>query len=130
MIVHSRMLRSIHSHSWRTARVWSGERGAIDISADYQYTSEYFTFPYSLDRTAPQNAFNSQAKARGLVNARIAWTEIPVAGHDLEIALWARNLLDEEYIANFIDFGPGFAGLTNGYFGDPRTYGVTLKATF
>jgi len=112
------------------ARVWSGSLGAVDLSADYQYTSEYFTFPYALDRNAPQNAFNSQAEARGLVNARIAWTEIPVAGNELEVAVWARNLFDEEYTANFIDFGPSFGGLTNGYFGDPQTFGVTLKAKF
>lgn len=107
-----------------------GPRGRLDASADLQYVSEYFTYPYTLDRTQPQNAFGSQADARGVLNARLAWSEIPVGQSDtkLEVSVWGRNITDEEYLANFIDFGAGFGGLTNGYFGDPRTYGVTLRA--
>ncbi len=29
-----------------------------------------------------------------------------------------------------LDFGPGFGGLTVGYFPDPRTYGLSLGVKF
>lgn len=104
--------------------------GRLTLSADLNHTSKYFTFPYSLTATAPQTAFNSQAPSRTLVDARLAWSNIPIAGQDVELAVWGKNVFDKEYIANFIDFGPGFGGLTNGYFGPPATYGVTLGINF
>ena len=41
-----------------------------------------------------------------------------------------RNLTKEANPSNFIDFGPGFGGLTLGYFPDPRTFGVTGAVRF
>lgn len=112
------------------ARLWSGRMGTVVLSGDYQYTDAYFTFPYTLIRTDPQNAFNSRADERGLVNARLAWKGIKAGGSELEVSVWAKNLLDKEYLSNFIDFGPGFGGLVNGYFGDPRTVGISLRANW
>lgn len=109
---------------------WTGDMGTLKISADANHTAKYFTYPYSLTPTAPQQAFNSESQARTIVDGRIALTDIPIAGDGVEIALWARNIFDKEYIANFIDFGPGFGGLTNGYFGPPATYGVTVGMKF
>lgn len=108
------------------ARVWEGDLGAFDFNADINHTSKYFTYPYSLTTTTGQNAFNTQAPSRTLVDARLSWTDIPVGQGNVELSVWARNLFDKEYLSNFIDFGPGFGSLTSGYFGEPRTYGVTL----
>ena len=47
-----------------------------------------------------------------------------------EVSLWARNLFKWDKPSNFIDFGPGFGGLTVAYFPDPRTYGVTAGIRF
>lgn len=104
--------------------------GTLVISADANHTGTYFTFPFSLTPTDAQTAFNSQADARTLVNGRIALTNIPIANNEVELAVWGKNIFDKEYLANFIDFGPGFGGLTNGYFGAPATYGVTLGVNF
>jgi len=104
--------------------------GDIRLSVDANHSGSYFTFPYSLTPTDPQPAFNSQAPARTLVNGRIALTNIPIANNEVELAVWGKNIFDKEYLANFIDFGPGFGGLTNGYFGAPATYGVTLGVNF
>jgi len=112
------------------AEVARGDWGSVDLSADVNHSAKYFTFPYSLTPTAPQNAFNSEAPARTIVDARLAWSDIPLANNNAEISIWAKNLFDEEYLTNFIDFGPGFGGLTNGYFGPPQTYGVTLGIEF
>lgn len=104
--------------------------GTISISADANHSGSYFTYPYSLTPSDPLQAFNSQAPARTLVNGRIALTNIPIANTEAELALWGKNIFDKEYLANFIDFGAGFGGLTNGYFGAPATYGVTLGVDF
>ncbi len=107
-----------------------GNWGALNLSADGNYSAKYFTYPYSLTRTVPQNAFTSEAPSRLVFDARLAWSDIPLAGQDVELAIWGKNITDEEYLTNFIDFGPGFGGLTNGFFGAPATYGVTLGINF
>ncbi|HHL43535.1 MAG TPA: TonB-dependent receptor, partial [Hellea balneolensis] len=46
-----------------------------------------------------------------------------------EIAVWARNLLDEDFNLVVIDT-PIQSGSFSAFTGSPRTYGVTLKANF
>jgi len=46
-----------------------------------------------------------------------------------EIFVWARNAFDTEYF-EFLSPQPGNSGLVGGQLGDPRTFGVTLKAEF
>lgn len=110
--------------------VVEGNWGGLTLTGDMNHSAQYFTFPFSLTPSAPQTAFNTQAPSRTILDARLAWKDIPIANQDVELAIWAKNLANEEYLTNFIDFGPGFGGLTNGYFGPPRTYGVTLGVTF
>jgi iron complex outermembrane receptor protein len=45
-----------------------------------------------------------------------------------QVSLWAKNLFDEEY-RQYVNDLPGFGWVINLY-GQPRTYGVTLKAEF
>ena len=110
--------------------VIQGGWGALALSGDMNHSAEYYTYPYALNPQAPQPASNSQAPARTIFDARLAWRNIPIADQNVELAIWAKNLTDKEYLSNFIDFGPGFGGLTNGYFGPPRTYGATLGIQF
>ncbi len=46
-----------------------------------------------------------------------------------EVSIWAKNLLDEEYL-QFTSVQAGNSGLILGNPGDPRTYGLTLKAKY
>lgn len=108
----------------------SGSWGDLTLTGDANHSAEYYTFPYALSPQSPQPASNTEAPARTLFDARLAWSNIPVVGQDVEIAIWGKNLTNEEYLANFIDFGPGFGGMTNGYYGPPRTYGITLGVDF
>lgn len=108
----------------------SGAKGDLTLTGDANYTSQYYTFPFALSPQSPQPAGNTQAQSRMLFDARLAWSNLPIAGQEVEIAVWGKNLTNKEYLSNFIDFGPGFGGLTNGYFGPPRTYGVTLGVDF
>lgn len=60
---------------------------------------------------------------RTLVNARAA-----VTGEKWEVALWARNLFDEEYVSSSL-----FLGFSNGYtafLGQQRQFGLTATYNF
>lgn len=113
-------------------RVIEGNWGKLNINGDVNHVSSYFTFPYAL--TTPtksdQNAYNTRSKGRTIVNLRAALSDFDLGGVKTEISAWVRNLTKEENPSNFIDFGPGFGGLTLGYFPDPRTYGVTVGVRF
>jgi len=65
-----------------------------------------------------------------LVNARLG---IGAPDDSWSLELWARNLFDEEYAQIMFDvpLQQGTAGPTQGAFlGDPRTYGITLRARY
>lgn len=113
-------------------RVAEGDWGRLNVNGDFSYVSKYFTYPYALVTTNPsdQNANLTQSKGRSIVNLRAAVSEIPLGNARAELALWVRNLTKEANPSNFIDFGPGFGGLTVGYFPDPRTYGLTVGLKF
>ncbi|MEO0031049.1 MAG: hypothetical protein RIS94_807 [Pseudomonadota bacterium] len=119
-------------------RVLRGDWGHFNINGDLSYVSSYYTFPYALntvsasDPNSPsyQNANNTKSKGRTIVNLRASIADVPLGGAKAEFALWVKNLTQEKNPSNFIDFGPGFGGLTVGYFPDPRTYGLTVGVKF
>ena len=89
--------------------------GGIDLHADYGWRDDE-AFAYDPDSLARQDAY-------GLLNAMIA---ARFDGSDVELRLWARNLMDERYLERAVDFG----SLVNGVPGDPRTYGASLTYRF
>jgi len=56
-----------------------------------------------------------------LLDARIGWSN-----DNLEIAVWGKNLTDEDYIQHSYVIGPGVIGI----WGAPATYGVTATYEF
>ena len=60
---------------------------------------------------------------RDLLDARLAWTSTSGA---IEVAVWGKNLTEEDYIAHMYVIGPGGIGV----WGAPRTYGVTATLNF
>jgi len=114
---------------WRIIR---GDWGKLNLVADINHVAAYFTFPYALRTPTPsdQNAFNTRSPGRTIVNMRAILSDFMIGGVRTELAGYVRNLTNEDRPQNFIDFGPGFGGLTVGYFPDPRTYGVSLGVRF
>jgi len=114
---------------WQVAE---GDWGRLNIYADLNYSSEYFTFPFALTAPTPsdQVAQSSQSPGRTIVNLRATVAEFPLGGLDADISVFVRNLTKEDAPSNFIDFGPGFGGILLGYFPDPRTFGVTAGVRF
>lgn len=97
-----------------------GSWGTAQTRVDYSYQDDYVTYA-----NKPSNR-TLKMKGFGVLNARLAVTEIPVGSGDLQLALWGKNLLDEEYRVSGIPFGP----YTVSYFGDPRTFGVEALLNF
>jgi iron complex outermembrane receptor protein len=100
--------------------------GTLDARLDVTYTSGYDFNPFLTAYT--------RASSRTLLNARIGLGDIALLGDrsNLQFALWAKNLTDEKYRFNGIDFGVdsgalGFAGVT---FGPRRTFGVDVIYEF
>ena len=49
---------------------------------------------------------------------------------DMDVVVWARNLLDEEYINRTNFNAPLQTGKLNAYMAEPTTFGVTVKKRF
>jgi iron complex outermembrane receptor protein len=113
-------------------RVIEGDWGKFSLNGDLNFVSSYFTFPYALHTAtaSDQNAYNTKSDGRTIVNLRAALSDFNIGGVKTELSAWVRNLTKESSPSNFIDFGPGFGGLTLAYYPDPRTYGLTLGVRF
>lgn len=95
--------------------------GDLAARVDWSYIDDHFIFSADFESTAV-DAFN-------LVDARLTLKNIPLAEiQTLEVALWGKNLTDEEYRTSGIDFGA--FGFTGNHFGDPRTYGIEFTYGF
>lgn len=113
-------------------RVLEGGWGKLNLTGDFNHVSSYYTFPFALTGNPALEtiAGNTRSKGRSIVNMNARLSDLKIGGAKTELSLWVRNLTKEDSASNFIDFGPGFGGLTLGYFPDPRTYGITLGAKF
>jgi len=97
-----------------TARLECGAYATVGVTAVGDY---WFDEP----NTVEQDAY-------ALLYARVGWH-----GKHFGVAVFGRNLTDEEYYANALDLGPR-TGAPNGFFvgtpGDPLTFGVEVSARF
>jgi iron complex outermembrane receptor protein len=94
------------------------QSGAIvTLQLDFSYQDDIF---FNNDN----NPILSQ-EAYGLINARAAFT---TANEQLEIALWGKNLNDEEFLVNAFDLSD--FGLYELMRGSERSYGVEVLYRF
>jgi len=83
----------------------------IDLRADYSFVDEQI-MDYVQQETVVEEA--------NLWDARASWTS---ADEHWQVALWGKNLTDEEWISHSYVIGPGVIGV----WAAPRTYGVSLS---
>lgn len=89
------------------------------VQAEYSYTGD-IVLDGSNDPFTLQDSYN-------VLNLRMFMNFTDL---DMDIILWGRNVLDEEYI-NRTNFNtPLQAGKLNAYVSEPATYGVTLRKRF
>ena len=86
---------------------------ALGVNLSWRYTGDQRA---ELEPWAIQPAFD-------LLDARVSWTHSDGA---LELALWGRNLADEEYITHIYTIASSVVAV----FGDPIMYGATLTYQF
>jgi iron complex outermembrane receptor protein len=107
--------------------------GDLRALLDYSWTDDYYAYPYQLASSGPLYnplravAGDTLVRSYGVLNARLALSDIAIGNGQAEVALWSRNITDEEHINNYTDFGPGFGSLTDAYYIEPRTYGLALS---
>jgi len=90
--------------------------GDLIFSTNYAYSSEQFFNP---SNTTGQDSY-------GIVNATAAFESAD--GH-WYLSLWAKNLTDEQYNVDFVDYGKTPDGAAYAQ-GTPRTYGATVTWSY
>jgi iron complex outermembrane receptor protein len=86
------------------------------LGGDYSYRSSVYT-------TAADSLY-SLIPGYGLLNLRAG---VRARDGAWDIQVWARNAADADY---FLSRAAGNTGAVTGVLGDPRTYGVTLRARY
>ncbi|MBL4630586.1 MAG: TonB-dependent receptor [Paraglaciecola sp.] len=89
------------------------------VQGDFSHTSDII-LDGSNDPYAIQDAYN-------VVNLRFFMNFEEM---DMDVVVWARNLLDEEYINRTNFNAPLQTGKLNAYMAEPATFGVTVKKRF
>ncbi len=116
------------NHSNSTELVWAPEH-AYSIVADYNVPvgeigvlKMHFDYAWQDDQYSLANTDFIEAKVGdfGLLNGRIALDEVALAGGIWQLAVWAKNLTDE----NDVNYQIGTTAAT---FLQPRTYGMDVK---
>ncbi|HVF16780.1 MAG TPA: hypothetical protein VNA21_07700, partial [Steroidobacteraceae bacterium] len=90
--------------------------GRFGILGQYSYRSA--------SSSGQENSRDQEMGSYDLVSARVGWTRDDGA---FGIALWGENLSDELYVTNRVR---DFIGTQAISFGEPRTYGVEVRASF
>ncbi|OUS03643.1 hypothetical protein A9Q81_07205 [Gammaproteobacteria bacterium 42_54_T18] len=96
--------------------------GLFSARVDWSYVGGFDVYP------EPWNAASTHVNGYHLLNARISLGDMDLGsdGKTVDVALWGKNITDEEYRINGI---PTQTGAIN-YFGDPRTYGLDVTFNF
>lgn len=102
------------------------EIGSIDLLVNYVKSDGAHAISISSSGAAP----NSKTEDYELLNARLTLSEIALGSDmNMTVALWGKNLTDDSYYDNIIDWG-GFGGFRSGTQGWPRTYGLEATIEF
>jgi len=104
---------TVGADAWHPVGVLGGRELEVYGHADYSHRSSF--------NTSATNSIWATAPAFGIANARVGFR---TADGLLDVSLWAKNLLDEEY---FLNLGAANTGAVTGQLGEPRTYGVTFR---
>jgi iron complex outermembrane receptor protein len=106
--------------------------GQLDLHVDVTDSDEYCFNPFSCFQDEFADAGDIETiqggKDNRLVNARMTLSDIPVGVGALDVALWGKNLTDEEWISFALTApsNPLVGNNTGGTYGEPRALGVTL----
>jgi iron complex outermembrane receptor protein len=63
----------------------------------------------------------------GLLNLRVG---VHTADQRWDLSFWGRNVTNVHYATNYFNYGTLLPGTYVAFFGDPATYGATLRFSF
>jgi iron complex outermembrane receptor protein len=89
------------------------------VQGEYSWRSHFYGY---LD-----DSTYSRTGDYALVNLRLG---VRLASGRWDLALWGKNVFDQHYVANYLSYGTLLPGVYVPFFGDPATYGVTLRTQF
>ncbi|WP_343611040.1 TonB-dependent receptor [Novosphingobium sp.] len=89
------------------------------VSGEYAWRSSYFA---SLD-----DSVLTRAGDYGLLNLRVG---VHTADQRWDLSFWGRNVTNVHYATNYFNYGTLLPGTYVAFFGDPATYGATLRFSF
>jgi iron complex outermembrane receptor protein len=112
------------------ATLMENDFGKLHLIVDYRHSDAYYEYPYSFNSSAGYYAGSTKASAQNIFDARLRMTDIEVPDGTVEISMWGKNIFNDKYRINGIDFGPGFGNLTISYYGDPPTFGGDVTYRF
>ena len=113
-------------------QLWSGAGSDLALQMSAAYTEETVSInsvPGNYGDGAnpiPVNLQQPTNQERTLVNARLTWNTAMDDGRNLNVALWGRNITDEEYRTFGYNYGPAL-GYSVHQWGNPATYGVDIR---
>ena len=99
---------------------------SYNVSLNYNQQTAIGTIDYNLAFSHADEQINDYIVQDTIIDeydvldARIAWLSNE---EQWEVALWAKNLTDEDYISHTYVIGPGVIGV----WAPPRTYGLTVN---
>lgn len=94
-----------------------GEQGEVYLAFDGSYRSKF--------SSNPSRSIYNDVSGYSLANFRLGFR----TDDKWDVSAWVRNAFDEEYF-ELLQNQSGSTGLVVGQPADPRTYGVTLRASF
>jgi iron complex outermembrane receptor protein len=113
---------SIQSPKWNLSGLaryqWSALNGTLAIQGDFHYRSKHY-HSITLADSVTENGYH-------VANARLSWAS---PDDKWEVAVFANNITDENYIVQSFDLA-GFFGWTEEYYGRPRWVGGSVNYNF
>lgn len=98
--------------------VWTTELGTLMLRLDSSYLDDHYFEIFNVDRL--------REDAYWVHNARLQFDS---SGDNWSVALWSKNLADEQYRTSAIDLQASF-GFDYSHIGAPRTYGAEFTYRF
>jgi iron complex outermembrane receptor protein len=116
------------------ATLMDNDIGKLNFIVDYLHSDPYYEYPYSTSANPAVNqgyyAGSTKASAQNIFNAHLRLTNIQVPNGTVDIEMWGKNIFNDKYRINGIDFGPAFGNMTISYYGDPPTFGGDVTYHF
>ena len=115
--------QSVQTPKWNLSGLaryqWPALNGNMAVQGDFHYRSEHF---HALTRSdgVTENGYH-------VANARLSWAS---RDEKWEVAVFANNITDEEYIVQSFDSLTVFFGMVEEYYGRPRWVGGSVLYNF